>query len=93
MFDQIAIIGYNGNIALVDKEMSKKIAKMNVAQLLEAGNYKAAFALAVLKDDDAAKMQVAQVYSQLASHEYKVDDLPRLFGVYQALHDYKLRKI
>ena len=81
--DFVFTIGYNGPIAVVDKQAKKKYAKLTTRQLAEKGLFRAAYSSAVFSKDPEEKKIVAEAYNRLGGHSpVEPSVLDRFFGVF-----------
>lgn len=78
--DFMAIKGYYGDVAIVDKNFKNKIKKLSIEELLEQGYYRAAVAAAVYDGDEQKKDLVLQFFMQKQPIE-SFDFLEREFGI------------
>ncbi len=77
------VIGYQGQTAIIDKNMYSKWKSASLAQLLDAGLFKAAFSRAVWDQDAGAMEKVLLNYNARSPKQYaSVEVLQRAFGVY-----------
>lgn len=77
-------IGYSGSSAIVDKGNRKKFGRLSIGQLLERGLYKQAFSKALHQEDAPGQEEVLKRYNAVSgSHYSSVEELKRLFGVFQ----------
>ncbi len=82
--DFIFVIGYDGDTAIVDGKAKRRYGKLKTAQLAETGLFKAAFCSALFSGDEQEMQLVLDSYNQGEQTPYsRVDDLKRLFGVYE----------
>ena len=79
--DAIAVIGYDGNAALVDRIARKQCANMSIESLLKAGLFRAAAASAIYSNNPNELSLVAEEYNRVSGSSYAVESIPRLFGV------------
>ncbi|MDR1863686.1 MAG: hypothetical protein LBQ67_07195 [Treponema sp.] len=81
--DFVFTIGYDGPVAIVDKEAKKKYGGLSTRALAEKGLFRAAYSSAVFSRNPAEKQLVADVYNKLsASSPVDPSALDRLFGVF-----------
>lgn len=86
--DFIAVIGFQGNAAIVDKRLRRRFGSATTAQLFEEGLHKAAFCSALYSEDPAEMQLFIRSFSQrLATGsddapEITEDGLKRVFGVH-----------
>ncbi len=79
--DFISAIGYDGAAAVVDKTRRAKAGNKTVPQLLEAGLFRSAAALAIYNDSVDELRTVTDFYNNLAHAEYTPEQVARLFGI------------
>ncbi|MCL2521032.1 MAG: hypothetical protein FWE37_08570 [Spirochaetaceae bacterium] len=84
------VVGYVGDIAIIDKKFKNKFKGKTVAQLVEAGQYKAAYCLALFTGDKDKEL-IANSYNNLSGSRYNVADLERLFGVFTIAEAAKIK--
>jgi hypothetical protein len=76
-------IGYDGSTAVVDSKALADNAGLDARTLLEKGQFRAAYALAIKLGDDAAITAIREAYNRLAGTSMTTrDEFSRLFGVY-----------
>ena len=83
----IATVGYQGDTALVDRNILSAVKGLNTNELLEKGLFKAAFCSALFsssKDNGSLEEKLVLDYynSKNQAQIPSVDGLKRLFGVY-----------
>ena len=82
--DFIFTIGYDGDTAIVDGKAKKRYGKLKTAELAEAGLFKAAFCSALFAGSDDEVQLVLEAYNRGEKTSYSdIDDLKRLFGVFE----------
>ena len=93
--DFLFTIGYQGDVAIVDRAAAFEYGSLNTSELIEKGLFKAAFCSALYSEDQAELVHVMESYNQLSGASYKnVEQIKRLFGVYQKpLENYKIKYI
>ncbi|HPE37158.1 MAG TPA: hypothetical protein PK625_08405 [Spirochaetales bacterium] len=80
--DFIFTIGYEGELAVVDKSARARYGKLDTQALVREGLYRAAFASALYSGKDDEFQQFAAAYNAQAGTSYtKPEDFQRLFGV------------
>jgi len=79
--DFIFTIGYDGPIAVVDKQAKKKFGKLSTKELAEKGLFRPAYSSAVYSGNKEEIELVAEVYSRLQGRPVDVSSMDRLFGV------------
>jgi hypothetical protein len=86
--DFVFTIGYNGPIAVVDKQAKKKYGKLSTRELAEKGLFRAAYSSALYSGDMEERKFVAETYlrqggdSSVEVSEAYLSSLGRLFGVF-----------
>ena len=80
--DFLFVIGYDGDKAVVHGQQRRRFARLDTAQLLEQGLYKAAFCSAEFAGKADEWEMVRTAMEQVTGQDYSVDDLRKLFGVY-----------
>jgi hypothetical protein len=82
--DFVFTIGYDGDTAIVDGKAKRRYGKLGIADLLEAGLFKAAFCSALFSGEENQIALVVEAYNKAEDASYSTkDDLKRLFGVYE----------
>ncbi|MEL3906985.1 MAG: hypothetical protein P1P65_08200 [Treponema sp.] len=79
--DFISSIGYDGAAAVVDKTRRTKNNGKTLAELLQAGAFRSAAALAVYNDSRDDLQTVADYYNKLAQSHYTAENIVRVFGI------------
>lgn len=82
--DFIFIIGYQGNVAIIDGRARKKYGSYTTRQLAEAGLFKPAFCSALYSGDPKEMEEFLSLFN--AAHPgqpYTQEQLSRLFGVFE----------
>jgi hypothetical protein len=80
--DFLFVIGYDGDKAVVHGQQRRRFGKLDTAQLLEQGLYKAAFCSAEFSGKADELELVRAAMEQVAGQPCSVEDLRKLFGVY-----------
>ena len=86
--DFVFTIGYNGPIAVVDKQAKKKYGKLSTKELAEKGLFRAAYSSALYSGDSGECTLVAEIYKRLGGDstakisEAELASQNRLFGVF-----------
>jgi len=76
-------IGYDGPVAVVDKQAKKKYKNLSTRELAEKGLFRAAYSSAAFSKDPEELRFVAEVYNRLGAHSpVDLPVLDRLFGVF-----------
>ena len=83
----IAAIGYQGESAIIDKQLLHDIKGLGTEDLIDKGLYKAAFCSALFDENagtgDKGTENVLAAYNKnLGKQVASVEDLKRLFGVF-----------
>ena len=82
--DFVFTIGYDGPVAVVDKQAKKKYGKLSTRELIDKGLFRAAYSSAVYSKDPEEIRFVAEAFSRLggqSSASINISSLERLFGV------------
>jgi hypothetical protein len=80
-------IGYEGNVAVVDRALKKRYGSLTAEQLAEKQLFKQAICCAVYEqssgiDNGEALQRVLEIYNRKAARKIEtVEDLKRTFGV------------
>ena len=86
--DFMFTIGYDGDTAIIDGKARKRYAKLTTKELADAGLFKPAFCSALFSGDKSELSLVLETYNRGEGSAYAtVDDLKRLFGVYEVRQD------
>lgn len=88
----ISVIGYNGNFAVVDKKMKAKLASKSLDQLIEEGQFKAAFCLSFFTGEQD-RQALLDAYNKLCGANYSGKELERLFGVFSVPENVKVQQV
>ena len=86
--DFVFTIGYNGPVAVIDKQAKKKYGKLSTRELVEKGLFRAAFSSALYSGDTDECKFVGQAFKQLGGDSSadisaaELSTLGRLFGVF-----------
>jgi hypothetical protein len=80
--DFLFVIGYDGDKAVVHGQQRRRFGKLDTAQLLEQGLYKAAFCSAEFSGKADELELVRAAMEQVAGQPCSLEDLRKLFGVY-----------
>ena len=89
----IFTIGYDGPVAVVDKQAKKKYGKLSTRQLAEKGFFRAAYSSAICSGDQEELKFVAEAYNQAVGQsasdsqgtnpvQANLASMDRLFGVF-----------
>ena len=83
----IATVGYQGDTALVDKNLLRTVKDLDTGALLEKGFYKAAFCSALYKSSESGDFSEEQLVLENYNNNHgvqvpSVEALKRIFGVY-----------
>jgi hypothetical protein len=79
--DFIFTIGYDGPIAVVDKQAKKKFGKLSTKELAEMGLFRPAYSSAVYSRNKEEIELVVEAYNRLGGNSADVSSMERLFGV------------
>lgn len=79
----MALIGYDGRNAIVDKEFAAKYGKKGALELAELGYYRAAICSTIYDDGDNGEQLIEWLHSRDIFSDYSYEDLKSLFGVQQ----------
>jgi hypothetical protein len=81
--DFIFTIGYDGPVAVVDKQAKKRYKSLSAVELARNGHYRAAYASALWSKDPQELNSVLEIYNKNANLSLNPDISPeRLFGVF-----------
>ena len=82
--DFVFTIGYDGPVAVVDKQAKRKYGKLSTRELAEKGLFRAAYSSAVYSGDAGECAFVGEAYKSMMGRSTGNTELPaldRLFGV------------
>jgi hypothetical protein len=79
--DFIFTIGYDGPVAVVDKQAKKKFGKFSAKELAERGLFRAAYSSALYSGNKEEIDLVAEAYNRLGGDSADTSAMERLFGV------------
>jgi len=79
--DFIFTIGYDGPVAVVDKQAKKKFGKLSVRELTEKGLFRPAYSAAIYSGNKEEIELVAEAYNRLGVNSADTSAMERLFGV------------
>ena len=79
--DFISSIGYDGAAAVVDKSRRSKNSGKTLEDLLKAGAFRSAAALALYQDSQDGLQAVADYYNALAHSNYTAENITRVYGI------------
>jgi hypothetical protein len=80
--DFIFTIGYDGPVAVIDKQAKNKYGKLSTRELVEKGFYRAAYSSAVYSGNtDDIKFVSEAYYRLIGNSSGDFSGLERLFGV------------
>ena len=85
--DFVFTIGYDGPVAVVDKQAKRKYGRLSTRELAEKGLFRAAYSSAVYAGNPEELKLVADVYNTLvgksseAAPQVDLSSMERLFGV------------
>ena len=86
--DFVFTIGYNGPIAVIDRQSKKKYGKLSTKELAEKGLFRAAYSSALYSGNEEERRFVAEYYQKLGGSsnasvsETELSAMDRLFGVF-----------
>ena len=86
--DFVFTIGYDGPVAVVDKQAKRKYGKLSTRELAEKGLFRAAYSSAVYSDSEEELRFVMEAFSRPEGDsaarppEADLSTLNRLFGVF-----------
>ena len=91
--DFVFTIGYNGPVAVIDKQAKKKYGRLSTRELAEKGLFRAAFSSALYSGNADECKFVGQAFKQLGGNssaeasaaelsDVELSGLGRLFGVF-----------
>ena len=81
--DFVFTIGYDGPVAVVDKQAKKRYKSLSTAELAEKGQYRAACASALWSKNPEELSAALEIYNKRANSAINPDISPeRLFGVF-----------
>jgi len=79
--DFIFTIGFDGPVAVVDKQAKKKFGRLSTRELVDKGLFRPAYSSAVYSGNKEEIELVAETCSRLQDRQVDVAALDRLFGV------------
>jgi len=79
--DFIFTIGYDGPVAVVDKQAKKRFGKLPAGELADRGFFRAAYSAAVYSGNKEEIELVAEAYNRLGGNSADISTMDRLFGV------------
>ena len=79
--DFIFTIGYDGPVAVVDKQAKKKFGKLSAKELAEKGFFRPAYSAALYSGNKEEIELVAEAYNRLGGNSADIPAMERLFGV------------
>jgi len=79
--DFIFTIGYDGPVAVVDKQAKKKFGKLSARELAEKGLFRPAYSAAIYSGNKEEIELVAEAYNRLGGNSADISAMERLFGV------------
>jgi hypothetical protein len=79
--DVIFTIGYDGPVAVVDKQAKKKFGSLTAKELAEKGFFRAAYSAALYSGNKEEIELVAEAYNKLGRNSADISAMERLFGV------------
>jgi uncharacterized protein YnzC (UPF0291/DUF896 family) len=79
----IFTIGYDGPVAVVDKQAKKRYSSLSTRELAEKGLFRPAYSSAVWSKDKKELETVLEIYNKVSGSSFTPDSsLDRLFGVF-----------
>lgn len=90
--DFISVIGYHGDLALVDKKLKHRLRNKSTQQLIDEGQFKAAFCQSFMAGEQDRQL-VLSAYNQLSQSTYTDKELEKLFGVFAVPEKVKIQEI
>ena len=76
-------IGYDGPVAVVDRQAKKRYSSLSSRELAEKGLFRAAYSSAVWSKDTEEVKAVIDIYNRISGACVSMDSsLDRLFGVF-----------
>ncbi|OQX28828.1 MAG: hypothetical protein B0D92_06935 [Spirochaeta sp. LUC14_002_19_P3] len=80
--DYIFTIGFDGNKAIVDRQVRARYGRLDARALADKGMFQAAYRCAVFEDDTEAARYVLEKFNEGSSIKYKdTGELFKVFGV------------
>ena len=81
--DFIFIIGFSGDVAIVDGRLKRQYGEYSPVALAEQGLYKAAISAAVYENLEEDLMRILEIFNrESGGHLDSVEELKTLFGTY-----------
>lgn len=90
--DFVSVIGYHGDLALIDKKLKRCLCSKSTQQLIDEGQFKAAFCQSFMAGHQEMEL-VLSAYNQLSNSEYTDKELQKLFGVFTIPKKVKIQEI
>ena len=90
--DFVSVIGYHGELALIDKKLKRHLRGKSTQQLIDEGQFKAAFCQSFMAGHQEREL-VLSSYNQLSGSEYTDKELEKLFGVFAIPEKVKIQEI
>ncbi|MDR1429299.1 MAG: hypothetical protein LBI85_03335 [Spirochaetaceae bacterium] len=81
--DFVFTIGYDGPVAIIDRQAKKRYGSLSSRELAEKGLFRAAYSSAVYSKDPEEMRAVLEIYNRISGESLSADSPPdRLFGVF-----------
>ncbi|MDR1319793.1 MAG: hypothetical protein LBJ90_09215 [Treponema sp.] len=81
--DFVFTIGYDGPVAVVDRQAKKRYGALSARELAEKGLFRAAYSSAVYSGNPEEMRAVIEIYNRISGVSLPPDyPLDRLFGVF-----------
>jgi hypothetical protein len=81
--DFVFTIGYDGPVAIVDKQARQNYGVLSTKELVEKGLFRAAYSSALYSKNPDEMKTVVDIYNKTAGTSYTVSpQLDRLFGIF-----------
>lgn len=86
------VIGYHGEIAIVDKKLKQLCTKKTFVQLIKEGYLKVAFCQALCLGEKSLQ-EVTEIYNTHSGSNYTIQGMQRLLGVFEITQARKIHYI
>ncbi|NIZ40003.1 hypothetical protein PVA45_00510 [Entomospira entomophila] len=86
------VIGYHGEIAIVDKKLKSRCQNKPYHTLVAEGQIKVAFCQALFQGESALQ-EVTDLFNKMANTQYNLEGMKRLLGVFEITQAKKIRYI
>jgi hypothetical protein len=81
--DFVFTIGYDGPVAVIDRQAKKRYGALSARELAEKGLFRAAYSSAVYSKDPEDMRTLIEIYNRISGESLSVNSpLDRLFGVF-----------